>query len=131
MFLRAAVISSLSLLASGCTPPCVAITTPAPLQQVCHRADAGAIAPDSPFVLEGTTGLQSGSCRVAIDGGQLDLFVDGTASCADGTSGAFAERAAPAPVRCVIPGLPAGTYDVNSSPALTFTIPDAGVAPCQ
>lgn len=127
--MKTILLTTLVLAAWSCSPPCVPVNTPAPLQQLCHRADAGAIAPNSPFVLEGTTGLQSGTCRVAIDGGQIDLFVDGTASCSEAAG--FADRAAPLPVRCAIPGLAAGSYTVNSSPALTFTIPDAGVMPCQ
>lgn len=128
--MKTILLTALVLAAWSCSPPCAPINTPAPLQQVCHRADAGAMVPDGPFVLEGTTGLQSGTCRVELDGGQLDLFVDGSAAC-DTAGNGFAERAAPLPVRCVVRGLPAGTYSVNSSPALTFTIPDAGVAPCQ
>lgn len=132
MFLKI-VLASLVVLSFGCTPPCDATITPAPLQQVCHRADSGVIAADTSFTLEGSTFLQSASCRVVVDGGQLSLFADGTVACADNRA-SVAERAAPLPLRCAIPALPAGTYSVNSSPVLTFTLPesaDAGVPSCQ
>lgn len=119
----------LALAVWSCTP-CETTLTPAPLQNVCHRADAGAIEPNAPFVLEGTNGSRTGTCRVVVDGGQIDLFADLSTFCEAPFGGAAAPREPPGPIRCTIPALPVGTYSVNSVPGLTFTIPDAGVASC-
>lgn len=117
----------LTLAAFSCTPPCDPVSSH--LSSLCHRADAGAIAPDASFVLEGTSYVFSSVCEVGIDGGSIELQVTGSPGC--GTGGAAAARAAPAPVKCTIPPLAAGTYTVNSQPEVSFTIPgDAGVPPC-
>lgn len=121
----------LALAAFSCAPPCESIT-PAP-QSVCHRADAGTITPDASFILEGTTFVQGGACRVTIDGGQIDLVVDGMSCAATGSANGLRAPQAPATVRCTIPALPAGSYVVTASTATTFTIPesgDAGLPPC-
>lgn len=113
------------LAAWSCSPPCVPVNTPAPLQGACRPG--AAIVPDAGFALQGRT--QSGTCQVSVDGGQLDLVVN-SASCS--LANGAADIAAPI-VSCAIPALPAGTYTVNSNPPLTFTIPesaDAGVPPC-
>lgn len=120
---------TLALAAFSCTLPCESIT-PAP-QSVCHRADAGIITPDASFILEGTTFVQGGACRVTLDGGQIDLVVDGQ-SCAAGNANAPRDPQV-AIVLCTIPALPAGSYVVTASTATAFTIPesgDAGLPPC-
>jgi len=128
--MRIALLAAVSF--AACSPPVCDPASSAP-QSVCHRADAGTIAADAPFTLEGTTYVRGGACQVSVDGGQLQLLVSGTAACGGPSgSGAFAP-AAPTQVACAVPALPAGTYSVNSSPALTFTIPesaDAGVPAC-
>ena len=48
-----------------------------------------------------------------------------------GPGNGAAEKRAPAVVKCAIPPLPAGTYTADSQPAVTFTIPDAGIAACN
>lgn len=107
--------------------PCEPI--PSKVFSLCHPADAGEIAPNTSFVLEGTVGVSGTDCDVSIDGGAISLQVIGTQSCGPGV-GAGA-RAVPLPVKCTIPALAAGTYTVNSQPEVTFTIPgDAGVPPC-
>ncbi|MDP2270605.1 MAG: hypothetical protein Q8K32_07705 [Archangium sp.] len=124
------VSAGFSLVAFGCLPaPCDPIS-PAP-QALCHRADAGAIAPDASFVLEGEVFAQDAQCQVAVDGGQIDLIVT-EGSC--GTVPANGVRAATFPVRCTIPPLPAGSYVVNSLPPTQFDVPlaaDAGVRGCR
>ncbi|MDP1829380.1 MAG: hypothetical protein Q8L48_39305 [Archangium sp.] len=77
--------------------------------------------------------MQGGACRVTIDGGQIDLVVDGM-SCvaAAGGNGARAPQA-PTTVLCSIPALPAGSYVVTATTVTTFTIPqsaDAGLPAC-
>ena len=115
-----------AVVAASCTPPCESISSSP--QTVCHRADAGTIAADAPFVIEGET-YTSGTCSVSVDGGRINLAVDGM-SCSGNS-----DRAAPAPrfVKCNVPALPAGTYTVSSGTPVTFTIPesvDAGVPVC-
>ncbi|MDP2270603.1 MAG: hypothetical protein Q8K32_07695 [Archangium sp.] len=118
----------LSVIAWSCTPPCESISSNP--QTVCHRADAGTIAADAPFVIEGET-YASGTCSVTVEGGQINLAVDGM-SCSRSDS----ERAAPAAprfVKCTVPALPAGTYTIKTGTPVTFTIPesaDAGVPRC-
>lgn len=118
----------LAVVASSCTPPCESISSNP--QTVCHRPDAGTIAADAPFVLEGETYV-SGTCSVSVDGGRISFAVDGM-SC----SAANQDREAPAAprfVKCNVPALPAGTYTVSTGTPVTFTIPesaDAGVPPC-
>lgn len=129
MQLRLLVVPALVLIGIACSPlPCEPITST--LTQVCHRADAGALAPDASFVLEGDSSA-FGACVVSVDGGAISLSVTGGAnSCGGGTGGA---RAPAAPVKCTLPPLAAGTYTVNSQPALTFTLPldvDGGVPTC-
>jgi hypothetical protein len=127
MQLRALAVLTLAMSGVACTPPCEPVTST--LTSVCHRADAGAIAPDASFILEGQSG-SFGACDVSIDGGAISLSVTGgpLGSCFGGASGA---RAPAGPVRCTVPPLAAGTYTVNSQPAVSFTIPgDAGVPPC-
>ena len=116
-----------AVVAASCTPPCESISSSP--QTVCHRADAGTIAADAPFVIEGET-YTSGTCSVSVDGGRISLAVDGM-SCSGN-----ADRAAPAAprfVKCNVPALPAGTYTVSSGTPVTFTIPesaDAGLPVC-
>lgn len=118
-----------SLLGLGCLSlPCEPAST-AP-QALCHRADAGELAPDASFVLEGQVFAQDAQCQVGIDGGQIELSVSGL-SC--GPSSANGVRAATFPVRCTIPPLPAGSYVVNSLPVTQFTVPesaDSGIPDC-
>ena len=127
MQLRALLVATIAMLVIGCTPPCEPITST--VDSVCHRADAGAIAPGTSFVLEGSTS-SVGACVVSVDGGAISLEVTGgPVGCGGGLGGGA--RAIAAIARCTIPPLDAGTYTVNSQPALTFTIPgDAGVQPC-
>jgi hypothetical protein len=120
----------LVLAAWSCAPQCETIS-PSP-QSVCHRADAGAIAPGVPFVLEGTTFVRNGTCVVSIDGGQIDLAIEGV-SCASTNTGAAFTPTAPSQVPCQIPALDAGAYRVTSITPVSFTIPesaDAGVPSC-
>ena len=127
---RIVLAAAFVLAAWSCTPPCETVS-PAP-QLVCHRADAGAIAPNAPFVLEGQTFVRNGSCVVTIDGGQINLAVDGM-SCVAPSGGGTAAPTSRAVVPCQIPALDAGTYVVNSVTPVTFTIPespDAGVPSC-
>lgn len=122
-------VTGLVFAAWGCSPPCVSVKKVVQLQGAC-RQPSTTISPNVAFTLEGGHGSQSGACKVFVDGGTIDLAVD-SVTCAN-PSGA-AEDAVPPRVLCAIPALPAGTYQVNSSPALTFTIPesaDAGVPPC-
>ncbi len=124
-------IALLAVSFAACSPPVCDPVSSAP-SSVCHRADAGTVAADAPFTLEGTTWLRGGTCQVNVDGGQIDLFVSGVSACGTGGAGAAAP-AAPSVVRCTIPALPAGTYTVTTSPPVTFTLPesaDAGVPPC-
>ena len=117
----------LTLVAWSCSPPCDPI--PSTLNSVCHVADAGAIAPNASFVLQGSPNNFGGTCDVSIDGGAISLTVIGSQAC--DTGGAAGLRAPSGPVKCTIPALDAGTYTVNSQPALTITIPGgAGVPPC-
>lgn len=67
----------LGLAVWSCTPPCESIAS-AP-QTVCHRADAGLVAADSPFVLQGQSFIRGGTCSVKVDGGQINLSIDGMA----------------------------------------------------
>lgn len=119
-----------SLIAFGCLPaPCDPVS-PLP-QSLCHRADAGEIAPDASFVLEGEVFAQDAQCQVAVDGGQIELTVSG-GSCGAGSANGV--RAATFPVRCTIPPLPAGSYVVNSLTPTQFDVPlaaDAGVRSCR
>lgn len=117
----------LTLAAWSCSPPCDPI--PSRVNSVCHSADAGAIVPNASFVLEGTASNYGTVCDVVIDGGAISLSVTGAPAC--DTGGAAGLRAPAGPVKCTIPALDAGTYTVDSLPALTITIPgDAGVPPC-
>ncbi len=117
----------LTFVAWSCSPPCDPI--PSNVNNICHVADAGPIAPNASFVLQGSANNFGSTCDVTITDGGIDLQVIGTNGCSIG--GAAGVRAAPGPVKCVIPALAAGTYTVNSQPALTITIPgDAGVPPC-
>ena len=119
----------LVLVTWSCSPaPCDPL--PSNPQSVCLRADAGAIVPDASFILEGVQYAQNATCLVTIDGGQIDLYVSGTASC--GGPGRNETRG-PENVQCTIPPLAAGTYVVNSQTPVTFTVPrsaDAGVPVC-
>ena len=113
-----------SLVGFSCSPaPCDPVST-AP-QALCHRADAGEIAPDASFVLEGEVFAQGAQCQVGIDGGQIELTVSG-GSCGPGAPNGI--RAASFPVRCTIPPLPAGAYVVNSLPPTQFSVADVGDA---
>lgn len=97
-----------AVVASTCTLPCESISSIP--QTVCHRADAGTIAANAPFVIEGQTSA-SGTCSVTVDGG---------------SSG-------PRFVKCNVLALPAGTYTVSSGTQVRFTTPesiDAGVPTC-
>lgn len=119
----------LSLTGFNCTPQCDPV--PNNPQNICHLADAGPIAPDTSFVLQGTIFLTDPVCTVTIDGGQIDLQVTGVSYC--GAVGNSAAARAADRAKCTIPALPAGTYSVNSQPALTLTLPqsaDAGVPTC-
>ncbi len=53
---------ALALVVWSCSPPVCDQISSTP-QSVCHRADAGAIAPAASFVLEGRTFVQSASCK--------------------------------------------------------------------
>lgn len=123
--------TALALIVWSCSPP-VCDPIPSTPQSVCHRADAGAIAPDASFVLEGRTFVQNASCLVTVDGGAINIEVAGTAGC--GSTGRNNEvRAADAIVQCTIPPLAAGTYVVNTLSPLTFSVPesaDAGIPVC-
>ena len=121
---------ALALVTWSCMPPVCALP-PSPPESVCHRADAGTIAPDASFVLEGVTYFQAASCQVTIDGGAINLLVNGASFC--GSTGGSSAVRAPDKVLCAIPALAAGTYVVNSDAPTTFTIPesaDAGVPVC-
>ncbi len=124
------VSAGFSLVAYGCLPaPCDPVSTLP--QSLCHRADAGDIAPDASFVLEGKVFTQDAQCQVSVDGGQIELTVSGGSCGAGSLNGA---RAATFPVRCTIPPLPAGSYVVNSLTAAQFDVPraaDAGVRACR
>ena len=99
---------------------------------LCHRADAGAIAPHVPFVLEGTIYVEGVSCEVVVDGAFVDLRFSG-GRCLRG-SGGLSIRAPGGAVQCSVPPLAPGTYTVNSSPQVTFEVADtadAGIARCR
>lgn len=124
-------VAALALTAWSCTPQCESITSA--VQTVCHRADAGTIGPNAPFVVEGSTSVSSATCSVTIDGGNISLAVDGMA-CARGNGSGFAEApSAPVFIKCTVPALPAGTYVFTTSTPVTFTLPesaDAGIPSC-
>ncbi len=115
------------VLAWSCTLPCETASS-AP-SSVCRRADAGALFADVPFVVVGQTFVRGGACSVRIDGGQLELLVDGD-TCATGSGSGFEAPARASSVECAVPALPAGTYTVTG---LTFTLPegaDGGLPRC-
>jgi hypothetical protein len=115
----------LTLAVWSCSPPCETITPT--IGSICHVADAGPIVPNASFVLQGNSG--SSSCQVSVDGGTIELKLSATTSCGNADQ---ALRAPAEPVRCTVPALTAGTYTVNSTPAVTFTLPsDGGIAPCN
>jgi hypothetical protein len=121
----------LTVVGWSCAPlPCESVSrTP---DSVCRKADAGAIAANTPFVIQGQT-FANGGCQVTIDGGQINLVVDSMSCPASSGSGFEAAPAAPRFVACNVPALDAGTYTVTSSQPVTFTIPesaDAGVPLC-
>lgn len=125
--------AALALAGFSCAPlPCESISSNP--QSVCRRADAGAIAANTPFVVEGQTFVRNGTCSVSVDGGQITLAVDGMAcSAANGRSDFEAAPAAPSFVKCNVPALAAGTYTVSTSTPSTFTVPegaDGGLAAC-
>lgn len=132
MPMRALLVLMLAMVGVACAPPCEPITTT--VGSVCHRADAGPIAPDASFVLEGRPGNYGTVCDVSFsgDGGTISLEVTGSPACDRG--GGAGLRAAPAPVSCTIPPLAAGTYTVLADTSVTLTIPPAGtggIAPCD
>lgn len=115
------------VLAWSCTLPCESVSS-AP-HNVCRRADAGVLAADVPFVVLGQTFVRGGACSVSVDGGQIELLVDGTA-CTGNSGAGFEAPAAATSVDCAVPALPAGTYTVTG---LTFTLPegaDGGLPSC-
>jgi hypothetical protein len=121
-------VTGLTLAVWSCAP-CDPI--PTSTFGLCHRADAGEMAPDASFVLEGTVGVFNSTCAVTVDGGAIDLQIIGTPSCGPGVGSGVA--APEKPVKCTIPPLPAGTYTVNSQPAVTLTLPtpaDGGIRAC-
>lgn len=123
---------ALALTGFSCAPlPCESISSNP--SSVCRRADAGTIAANTPFVVEGQTFVRNGTCSVTVDGGQINLAVDGM-SCPRGNGGTnFEAPAAPSFVKCNVPALAAGTYTVSTSTPSTFTVPegaDGGLPAC-
>lgn len=127
--MRALLLAGLTLASTACTPPCD--DTPWQPSAVCHRADAGALMANQPFTLIARTSA-SGTCRAVVDGGAIDLSIEGHYCGTSSTSGAAAPReAAEIFLPCEVPALPAGTYVVTSG--ATFTLPasaDAGLSTC-
>ena len=127
---RAAVLAAAlcCCFASGCAPKCEDI--PSSATSVCRHADAGAIAPNTPFVVQGQTSTRT-ACQVSVDGGLINLsFTASNCSSANGAA-EFADPVAPAFLPCEVPALAAGTYSFNTG--TTFTIPesaDAGLPVC-
>lgn len=120
-----------ALASFSCAPQCESVSSSP--QTVCRRADAGAIAADAPFVVEGETFVNGGACSVTVDGGAINLSVAGMACTGGSANGALAP-AQPQFIKCNVPALPAGTYVVTTSPSVTFTIPgaaDGGFPNCQ
>lgn len=121
------VLAALTVVAFACQPPCEPVSVVP--TSVCFPADGGTLSSGTPFTLQGETYFAGGTCAVTVDGGRIDLLVNGN-SCGT-ANGASAVRAQPMPVPCAIPALPDGTYTVNSQVPVTFTFPasDAGSVP--
>ncbi|MDP3153644.1 MAG: hypothetical protein Q8N23_13280 [Archangium sp.] len=117
----------LFVLAWSCTLPCESAAS-AP-RDVCRRADAGALTADVPFVVVGQTFLREGACSVGVDGGRIELRIDGN-TCTGNSGEGLAAPPLPNSVDCAVPALPAGTYTVTGR---TFTLPegaDGGLPSC-
>ena len=126
---RAAILAAaLFLSLSGCAPKCEDI--PFSATAVCRSADAGAIAPNTPFGVQGQTSTRT-ACQVSVDGGLISLSFTATNCSSANGAAEFADPVAPAFLPCEVPALAAGTYSFNTG--TTFSVPesaDAGLPVC-
>jgi len=118
------VLAAVVVVASSCVP-CAPVDRSRP-QDVCHPADAGAIAAGSPFPLMASTTVVGATCAVTVDGGQVDLFISGSQYCGAGNKPVVFTQL----VRCEVPALPDGSYALNTLTPQSFSLPDAGFPPC-